>query len=282
MKCTLIEKINAKRKVKVRLIKSHNTNVNIVKIFTPEKDSLARHYKTCKLKNKGNNNNAAKIKGNKNIAGHHNSVINNPIYVQLLMFPDGGIKKMTCEELIKIFVSKNNMIESMAKLHCNPDKPQYHNILYPDTKCTYGEVYEDNKWVRKKINEILENLIDAKIDDLNEVLDDMGDFLNKKTRNRIKETIENMDQSKPDARKKLKSYIKPILYNHKDMIIKTRKLTEEQIQEMFRKEQEEAEIAAAEEERRFKLANKKQSKGRPRGKISKVCKVESSDDDSDD
>lgn len=32
-----------------------------------------------------------------------------------------------------------------------------------------------------------------------------------------------MDYSRPDARKKLRSYLKPILYNHKDLIMKTRK-----------------------------------------------------------
>lgn len=52
----------------------------------------------------------------------------------------------------------------------------------------------------------------------------MKDFLNKKTREKIEETIKHMDYSKPNARKKLKSYLKPILYNHKNMIIKNKKI----------------------------------------------------------
>lgn len=51
----------------------------------------------------------------------------------------------------------------------------------------------------------------------------MKDFLNEKTQTRIRRAIENADYSQPDARKKLISYIKPILYNNKEMIIKTRK-----------------------------------------------------------
>ncbi|XWV26673.1 hypothetical protein QJ857_gp0387 [Tupanvirus soda lake] len=85
----------------------------------------------------------------------------------------------------------------------------------------------------------------------------MKDFLNKKTRNKIKQTIENFDYSKPGARKKIRSYLKPILYNHKDMIIKTRKLTKEQEEELIRKEQEEAEREAEEEEKQMKISKQK-------------------------
>src|SRR5258706_520691 len=84
-----------------------------------------------------------------------------------------------------------------------------------------------------KLNEILETLIDAEIEDLNEILNDMGDFLNDKAIHKIKTAIENMDYSKPNARKKLKSYLKPIFYNHKKLIIKTRKLTKSQEKEII-------------------------------------------------
>ena len=84
----------------------------------------------------------------------------------------------------------------------------------------------------------------------------MEDFLNKKTREKIKDTIEHMDYRKPGTRKKLKSYLKPILYNHRDLIIKTRKLTKAQEEEIFRKEQEEAEKEADEEEREMKHKKK--------------------------
>lgn len=70
----------------------------------------------------------------------------------------------------------------------------------------------------------------------------MGDILNKKARNKIKDAIEDMNWKNPTPRKKLKQYLRPILYNYRDLIIKTRliKLTKEQ-EEIFRKELEEAE-----------------------------------------
>ena len=51
----------------------------------------------------------------------------------------------------------------------------------------------------------------------------MDTVMNKKTRNKIKKAIETFDIKQVSARKKLISYLKPILYNHKDMILKTRK-----------------------------------------------------------
>ena len=61
------------------------------------------------------------------------------------------------------------------------------------------------------------------------------DYPSKKTKQKIKDTIISLDHTRPNARKKLASYIKPILYHHREMIEKT-KLTKEQENEIIRKE----------------------------------------------
>ncbi len=235
-------------------------------LFT-RKDSLIRHMNnTCKknLKTVKGNNNKQSIIENKisGIATSASNIIKSPnsnIYnVNLIVFSKDGIKNISPKDLSEILGSNKNVIESMiSNVNLNPQKPEHHNIYYCDTKSSYGEVYENNTWIRKKIDEILETLINAKIDDLNEILNDMGDFLNEKSTKKIKNAVENMDYTRPGARKKLKTYLKPILYNHKDMIIKTRKLTKKQIEENFRREQEEAEIEAREEEQEIKRKKKK-------------------------
>ena len=140
-----------------------------------------------------------------------------------------GIDCIDLKVFKKIMSSNKNMIETLiSHVNLDPLKHQHHNISYPDTKSSYAEVYEDKKWTKMKIDEALDRLIEAKIDDLNSILDEYSDFFNKKTRNKLKETIENFDYTKPDARKKLKTYLKPILYNHKDMINKTIKLIKKQ------------------------------------------------------
>ncbi len=68
-------------------------------------------------------------------------------------------------------------------------------------KSSYREVYENKTWIKKKIDEIINTLVDSKVEDLTEILNNMNDFLNKKPRIKIKETIENMGRSKPGLEK---------------------------------------------------------------------------------
>jgi len=223
------------------------------KIYS-RKDSLIRHLKICKGNIKiSKSKNTTVVIGNKNT-----TLIKSPININLIVFTKDGVKNISPKDLADIFKSDRNIIENMiSKVNLNPAKPEHHNVYYSDMKSSYGEVYENKKWIKKKIDEILNTLVDTKIEDLNEILNDMNDFLNKKTRNKIKASIEKIDYSKPGARKKLISYLKPILYNHKDMIIKTRKLTKEQEEEYFRKEQEKAEKEEEELNKQYAEKHKK-------------------------
>ena len=225
------------------------------------KDSLNRHMPICKVKvDKIVNKKATISDGKKNtiingkdiisIPGNNNVAFNkNNININLVVFAKDGIENISLKDLKKMLKSDTGLVEGIiSNVNLNPNKPQHHNIYYGDIKSTYGEVYENKKWVRKKINEILNTLVKAKIEDLNEILNDMNDFLNEKTRNKIKNAIENYDSKETHdtdkklyERKKLLSYLKPLIYNHKDMIIKTRKLSKKQEEEIFKKELEEIE-----------------------------------------
>ncbi len=201
------------------------------------KDSLKRHLATCKekitkisnstikksnngVKNKGNENKIINNSNNKKTVNTYN--INNPII--LVAFCKDGFKCIDPDTFNKLMKSKKNMIETLIKdINLNPKKPQHHNVYYGDLKSSYGEIYENKKWVKMKINEILDTLIETKVSNLNDYLNKMRNYLNEETRNKIKETIESMDYTKPDAIKKLRTYLKPLLYNSKDMIMDTRK-----------------------------------------------------------
>lgn len=206
----------------------------------PRKDSMIRHKTKCKLKKtvkinkiKGDDNVNINIDGNKNKT---TNIIKSPIYLNVVLFSKDGIKCLNSKDYKKILESNRHLIEELiTQVNFNPDKPEHHNVYYPDLKSSYGVVYEDNKWITKKIDEILNTLLDVKIEDLNGILDDMGDFLNKKSRNKIKKAVEeaNHNTIPPGSRKRLMKYIKTILYNNKDMIIKTRKLTKEQEKEIM-------------------------------------------------
>ena len=150
----------------------------------------------------------------------------NNLTINLVVFAKDGIKDLSASDLREILTSGNNLIAAfIINVNCNPNKPTHHNVYYSDTESAYGEVYgEDKKWDRKKISEILDTLIDAKLDDLNEILNKMI-FLDKKTRNRIKLTMEQFDISHKISRNKLKAYLKLMLCNNKDIILNTKNIT---------------------------------------------------------
>ena len=209
------------------------------KLSFARKGSLTRHHKTCKKYHnnskkikKWNNNINNDISGNKNIIDNskkkitNNSNTNsNNTNIVIINFARDKLIDFGPRDLSKMLKSDHNLIEKLVSIvNFNPNKPNHHNIYYCDIKSAYGEVYINKKWKKKKIDEILDTLLDAKIEDLNDILNDYEDIISKKHIKRIKDTIDsvNVSLSRSDARKKLRSYLKPILFNGKNMVIATK------------------------------------------------------------
>lgn len=239
---------------KTPCIKQFGSSKTNKKLFDPKcikcgrifsrKDSLNRHLKVCDNIIKKNNINKSIIaKENStiknttiknsiikknNVAIKNNKInINNPTF-NVICFGKDGIENLSADDLAEIIKSNKNLYEELIKkINFNPNKPQHHNIYYSDMKASCGKVYENKKWVDKKINEIINTLLDSKTEDLHKLLDNFNGILSKKVRQNIMKTIKDADYSNPNCRRKLISYIKPILYNNKDMVIKTKKILEE-------------------------------------------------------
>lgn len=164
-------------------------------------DSLARHKLTCKYK--------------KNVK---------PL-ITLTSFAKDGIKNITCVDLSNILNPPGDMVEKIIlRVNFNANKPHHHNILYTDLKSSHGEVYEDGKWIKKLISEILNTLINSKCDDLNQIIIDLGDHLSEITKNRIKQSIKNVDYRDKDTRNCFIRHLKPVLVNNRNMVINTGQL----------------------------------------------------------
>lgn len=198
------------------------------KHFT-RKYSVDRHLKICggnatKIKVKGNNNTNINMNGNDNTVNNTNNskkTINNSVNIILLNFPPD--KYTLSKDLAKILSSNENLVISMVKkTNVNKHKPEHHNIYYPDEKKSTGKIYTNNRWKTKSIDEILNMMVETKTEDLNEFLNEMCDILNNETKEKIKQAIKDFYDTK--SRKKLKSYLKIILFDNKDMIKKTKKL----------------------------------------------------------
>lgn len=212
-------------------------------LILKRKDYLTSHRKICKGEKKiininGDNNknqvnyNDVNYNDVKNVlmtgnnsAANQNS--NNIINLVLINYGTDGCTCLTPTELIKVLQTKDNLISALIKeVNFNPNKPEHYNVYYPDLKSACGVVFENKKWINKKIDEILNKLVDAKIDDLKNILYDGKDILIDEINDKIKKTIETLNYCRPNERKKLFGYIKPILFDNKNMIIKTRKLFE--------------------------------------------------------
>lgn len=231
------------------------------------KDSLKKHndLNRCKKTNikingtsKGLNN--YKINGNNNNTISTN-IIDSSITINLVLFGKDGIKNLTYDEINNLFKTDKNLVEFLIEVvNLNPNKPQHHNILYTNLQSAYGKAYKNDKWVSNKIDELIDIMIDAKLEDLNDILNEMV-FLNDNYKNTIKKTIAEFNITRPANRKKLASYLKPILYNHKNMIIKTMKISKKQEEKIIRNQQLEAELEAEKEEQEL-INNKKMKKNK--------------------
>ena len=220
--------------------KKHNPKCKGCKKSFSRNDSLARHMRTCKELNKNkikgnenaltNGNENALTNGNENvaIAGDKNNV-NSPIYnINMVFFGKDGIDSLDFNDFVNAIKSNRNLYEALiTTINFNPNKPQHHNVYIPDMKSTCGKVYQDKKWIDKKTDEIVNIMLDAKTEDFYLILEKIGDDIDKKTKQKIINTINDVSYSRPKARKKLISYLKPILFTNRNMVIKTKKLIEE-------------------------------------------------------
>ena len=199
------------------------------------KDSLKRHYATCKVNKKTINNKNRNLKNTNNVRRMNNSKINNGINknsgginingdvkVVLLNYPPD--KNIIMGALEEILDSNDNInISMIKKININENKPEHHNIYYPDIKSSHGEIFTENRWNTKKIDEILNIILESGTDILKKILNGIEEISDNETKERIKNCID--DYCNADARKKLKSHLKVLLYGGKDIIKKTRKIT---------------------------------------------------------
>lgn len=65
----------------------------------------------------------------------------------------------------------------------------------------------------KNINEILNKLIDAKTEDIREILDTYQNVINDKTKEKLQNAIKSESYKNIESRKLMKKYLKPILFN---------------------------------------------------------------------
>lgn len=131
-------------------------------------------------------------------------------------------------DLKNIFDGESILLKFIEELHCNKNKPEYHNILITDNSRNIVQVYENNKWNVDNKNNVIHSIIGRTI----KQLDNVKDSFRSKYRNKYDEEFNiyilgTIDNYHLEHNKKLKKQIGNSIYNNKDMIKETKKLMEE-------------------------------------------------------
>lgn len=138
--------------------------------------------------------------------------------LKIIPFNETSINDLTCIELEKLFLSEKNLIEELVIMtNLNPDKPQYHNILFTNVKSSDGTAYEKNGWIDDSIDNIINTLINFKIKDL-KLISNFEYFSNPDHKQRIINTSEKFGNKNCNSRKKIIKRLKLLFHDNHDMI----------------------------------------------------------------
>ena len=128
----------------------------------------------------------------------------------------------TKNEIINILKQGYNSLNFLIKhTHFNEKYPQFKNILITNTQnpIAYKHNPKTNQFVAVKKDDLLEDIVDARICDINSFYEELEGELDEKTKeiiDKLKEKIEN-DSAYRDLKK---NDIKLIIYNNRKKVFK--------------------------------------------------------------
>jgi len=188
-------------------------------------------------------NNKNSIQNNKNIKNQNNGIINNTIIIQ---HGKEDLSKIDDKVFLDAFL-KNSGAKIPEKIiegiHFNNKYPEFKNIYISDINREKVMIYNGNDWILTPSNNITTNLLEKSIDFSENRYDGLDKkILNQQKKNKIEyglkimELMKDFDSSDDEInitkedkerrqylREKAEEYIKLLLYNNKDYVIKKQK-----------------------------------------------------------
>jgi hypothetical protein len=184
-----------------------------------EINKLKQDIKELKTQPLLNNSNNTNINGNSNIIGNNN--ITNNTVIQLVTFGKEDIKDIfTLQEQREILKYKCNAIDKLIeKIHFNDKLPQWKNIVITNLKDNLAYKYDGkyNKFIACDRNEELSNLIDGRLYNLEEFLENNEDVLSDAFKTRMREILYEIGGDTELRRIKMRD-LTLIIYNNSDGI----------------------------------------------------------------
>lgn len=221
----IIEHIKENRcKIKKQLDNNNKKKDNLIELLIEQKKCLFETKKQNEeLKYKINKlekiilANTGKITNKITKSNINCNNINNII----VKFGSEDINLLTDEEK-QYICSKgySSAVQLIKMLHCNPKYPQNHNVYISDRKFKHALVYNGNKFLIEDADKIVDQLLDNSSIYLEDITDTLQ--LNSSIRQKLEKLIMIIQASTdPKFIAEKKREIKIILYNNREMILKT-------------------------------------------------------------
>lgn len=185
-----LETASHKNKV---LVQNNDTELVQTNIDTTNANAQVNPIGDNAATNAGDHNNAITGTNNLQIAGNKHTVNN---YYFIAPFGESEIDKLTTQDKIKIFMSKDNpIITIIIMTNLNPLLYQYHNVGYTDMKSGHGYIFNGKTWEKKNIQSILDQLLSSKRDDLLEIYKDIKHSITAECDKSIRKKLENVQEN---------------------------------------------------------------------------------------
>ena len=182
IKCDYCEQIFTRKDTLTRHLKKfckeiikQNDITNALNILNNKLEKVIEENEHLKeqIINTSNNKNTIIKTNSNNIT--NNQIIqnqqNNNIQIKMVSFGDEDINKLTEDEIHSILTSKSKAFINLIKaIHLNDRLPEYNNLLINNLRSDYCSIIEDNKLVIKNKNKTLTYLIDMRLSDLRDLI----------------------------------------------------------------------------------------------------------------
>jgi uncharacterized C2H2 Zn-finger protein len=142
------------------------------------------------------------------------------------------INNALCSEFFKR--GRNSMIELLKYTHFNKDLPQFHNCYISNSREHRGLIYDGDRWLLTRIDEIIDKLIEKNDEFLVDKYDELKDKLGPITKNQFERYLKLKKNTEEDKinREQYKDEMKNILYNNAGLVVETRKRETERLKEL--------------------------------------------------
>jgi len=204
---------NKKDEIYLKLLAIEECNKQIL-----AENKLLREHFTNIEKNINKNN----INNTTNNVTINNGIVNN---ITLIAYGREDISKIDKRDILKVFQTGfNSTIKLTETLHFNPKYPEYHNIYISNIKDKYAMLFDGMSWTLTMKEDLINRIYEDK---KNYIEENLNDFINSLPPSR-KKALERWLETDDDNSKikEIKDQIRLLLYNKRDIPLRTQNLIE--------------------------------------------------------